>query len=121
MKNCDDDDNIREDNDESLTGKIMVESCPCEKRYKSNRTRLAALSTTISKQLRAYFQKLYNTNINYKSTVEVLSGNKTHTLFAYTVQIPKFDHTRAKAAMKLLCKDEEVRHFRIIIKKRILI
>ncbi|CAF4784652.1 unnamed protein product [Rotaria sp. Silwood1] len=109
VKNCDDDDNVRSEDDQTITGKIVVQDCPCEKRFKNNATRLAALSATLDKQLRAYYQKLYNTNINYKCNVKVLSGNSTHTVFAYTVQIPKPEHTRARAAFKLLCKDEEVK------------
>ncbi|CAF4951495.1 unnamed protein product, partial [Rotaria sp. Silwood1] len=109
VKNCDDDDNVRSEDDQTITGKIVVQDCPCEKRFKNNATRLAALSATLDKQLRAYYQKLYNTNINYKCNVKVLSGNSTHTVFAYTVQIPKQEHTRARAAFKLLCKDEEVK------------
>ncbi len=111
VKNCDNDDDIRTENDQTISGKIVVQSCPCEKRFKNNRTRLAALAATISKQLQAYFQKLYNTNINYRVTVTVLSGNKTHTVFTYTVQAPRADHSRARAALKLVCKDEEVSHF----------
>ena len=108
VKNCDDDNNIQAADDKSLTGKIVVQNCPCEKRFKNNETRLAALSATLSKQLKAYFQQLYKTNVNYRCIVNVLSGNATHTVFAYTVIIPKADHTRARAAMKLLCKDDEV-------------
>ncbi|CAF4120378.1 unnamed protein product, partial [Rotaria sp. Silwood2] len=109
MKNCDDDDSVREDDDQTMTGKIVVQDCPCEKRFKNNRTRLAVLSATLDKQLRTYYQQLYNTKINYKCNVKVLSGNSTHTVFTYTVQIPKSDHTRARAAFKLLCKDDEVK------------
>ncbi|CAF4686616.1 unnamed protein product, partial [Rotaria sp. Silwood2] len=109
VKNCDDDNNIRSEDDQTISGKIIVEDCPCEKRFKNNATRLAVLSATIAKQLRAYYQKLYGTSINYKCIVNVLSGNNTHTVFTYTVKIPKADHTRARAALKLMCKDEEVK------------
>ncbi|CAF4345797.1 unnamed protein product, partial [Rotaria sp. Silwood2] len=109
VKNCDDDDDIREEDDQTMSGKIVVQSCPCEKRFKNDRMRLAALSAALAKQLRVYYQQLYNTNINYRCSVNVLSGNKTHTVFAYTVNIPKAEHRRARTALKLLCKDEEVK------------
>ena len=91
-----------------MAGKIVVKDCPCEKRFANNVTRLAAVSATVAKQLRAYFQKLYNTAINYQVNVKVLSGNSTHTVFAYTVQVPKSDHPRVKNALKQTCKDDEV-------------
>jgi len=109
VKQCDDDDNIKTEDDETLVGKIVVENCACEKRFKNNATRLAAVSATVTKQIRAYFQKLYNTKINYQTTVKVLTGNKTHTIFNYIVKVPKVDHGKARAAMKQACKDEEVR------------
>ncbi len=89
-------------------GKIIVQNCACEKRFKNNATRLAAVSATVTTQIRAYFQKLYNTKINYPTTVKVLSGNKTHTVFNYIVKVPKADHGKAKVVMKQACKDEEV-------------
>ncbi len=89
-------------------GKIIVQNCACERRFKNNATRLAAVSATVATQLRAYFQKLYNTKINYPTTVKVLAGNKTHTVFNYIVKVPKADHGKAKVAMKHACKDEEV-------------
>ena len=108
IKDCDNDDNIRAEDDQTLTGNIVVQDCPCEKRYKNNATRLAAVSATVATQLRAYFQKLYNTTINYQCIVKVLSGNKTHTLFTYTVKVPKSDHSRVRTALKQTCKDQEV-------------
>ena len=33
--------------------------------------------------------KQYQTNINYPTTVKVVSGNKTHTVFNYIVKVPK--------------------------------
>jgi hypothetical protein len=108
LKNCDDDDNIRVQDDETLTGKIVVQDCPCEKRFANNVTRLAAVSATVAAQLRAYFQKTYNTKINYQCDVKVLAGNKTHTVFTYTVKVPKADHERAKTALRQTCKDDEV-------------
>jgi hypothetical protein len=108
VKNCDDDDNIQVHDDETLVGKIIVQNCPCEKRFKNNRTRLDALSATVTAQIRAYFQKLYKTTVNFPCTVKVLSGNKTHTTFTYTVKVPKSDHAKAKTVMQYACKDEEV-------------
>jgi hypothetical protein len=108
VKDCDDDDNIRAEDDQTLTGKIIVQGCPCEKRFKNNATRLAVVSGTVATQLRAYFQKLYNTKIDYKCNVKVLDGNKTHTVFSYTVKVPKSDHSRVKTALKQTCKDDEV-------------
>ena len=111
VKNCDDDNNIQAPDDQTITGKIVVQDCPCEKRFNNNETRLAALSAVLTEQLRVYFQHLYNNSINYKCTVHVVSGNQTHTLFSYTVQIPKVDHSRARAALKLVCQDEKVSYF----------
>jgi hypothetical protein len=108
VKDCDDDDNIKTQDDQTLVGKIVVQDCPCEKRFNNNATRLAVVSATVTKQLQAYFQKLYNTKINYPTTVKVVNGNKTHTLFSYTVKVPKDDHGKVKVAMKHTCKDEEV-------------
>jgi hypothetical protein len=100
-----------------LTGKIVVQDCPCEKRFANNATRLAAISATVATQLRSYFQTLYNTKINYECNVKVLSGNKTHTVLTYTVKAPKSDHSRVKAALKQTCKDEQVNHFREVFEK----
>jgi hypothetical protein len=108
VKNCDNDDDIREEDDQTLRGKIVVKNCPCQKRFGKNATRLDALARTIAKQLQTYFQQLYNTKANYKVKVTVQSGNKTHTIFSYTVQVPKAEHGRARAVMKKTCKDEEV-------------
>jgi hypothetical protein len=108
VKDCDDDGNIYAEDDQTLTGKIIVQDCPCEKRFKNNATRLTAVSGTVATQLRAYFQKLYNTKINYECIVKVLDGNKTHTVFSYTVKVPKSDHSRVKTALKQTCKDDEV-------------
>lgn len=108
LKDCDNDDNIQATDDQTLVGKIVVKNCDCEKRFANNATRLAAVSAAVAQQLRAYFQKLYNTKINYDTTVKVLTGNKTHTVFNYIVKAPKSDHARAKVAMKQACKDDEV-------------
>jgi hypothetical protein len=108
LRNCDDDDNIRAQDDQTLVGKIVVQDCPCERRFANNATRLANVAATVTKQLRAYFQKLYSTNINYDCNVRVEAGNKTHTVFAYAVKVPKSDHDRARAALKKTCKDAEV-------------
>jgi hypothetical protein len=108
VKDCDDDDNIQSKDDQTLAGRIVVENCACERRFANNATRLAAVSATVAKQLRAYFQKLYNTAINYQVNVKVLSGNRTHTVFAYTVQVPKSEQSKVKNALKQTCKDEQV-------------
>lgn len=108
VKGCDDDDNIRAQDEQTLTGKIMVQDCPCEKRFANNATRLAAVAATVERQLRAYFQQLYKTNINYPVKVTVERGNQTHTVFTYVVQVPKSDHQKAKEALKKTCKDDEV-------------
>ena len=108
VKGCDNDKNIRAKDDETLIGKIAVQNCNCERRFSNNGTRLAAISTTVTTQLQRYFQKLYNTKVNYPITVKVLTGNKTHTIFAYTVKVPKANHEQAREVMKQTCKDEEV-------------
>ena len=108
MKDCDDDDNIHASDDQTLTGRIVITDCPCEKRFKNNATRLAAISATVSRQLQLYFQQLYNTKINYNVKMQVLSGNQTHTVFSYVVNVPKSEQEKAKEALKKTCKDEEV-------------
>jgi hypothetical protein len=108
VKGCDNDDNIRAQDDETLTGIIVVEDCPCEKRFKNNATRLAALSATLATQLRNYYQNLYKEDINCKVVINVLSGNATDTVFTYIVKVPKSDHERVKTALKQTCKDEQV-------------
>ncbi len=115
VQDCDNDDNIRAQDDETLTGKIVVQDCPCEKRFANNATRLAAISATVATQLRSYFQQLYNTKINYQCNVKVFSGNKTHTVLSYTVKVPKSDHARVKTALKQTCKDEQVSHLRMFV------
>jgi hypothetical protein len=107
VKNCDDDD-IRSVDDQTLTGKIVVQDCPCEKRFANNATRLAAVSSTVCTQLRSYFQQLYNTKVNYQCALTVAAGNKTHTVFAYTIKAPKADHDKARAALKKTCQDDQV-------------
>jgi hypothetical protein len=109
---CDDDDNIRAEDDQTLTGKIIVQDCPCEKRF-SNATRLLYVSNTVTTQLRSYFQKLYKTDINYQVTVKVTGGNKTHTFLSYTVKVPQADHSRAKTALQQTCKDDTVSQFKL--------
>ena len=109
VKNCDDDDNIRAEDDQTISGKIVVKDCPCQKRFKNNATRLRKLSDAVCKQISAYFQRVHNTQTNYQCKVRVLSGNQTHTVFSYIINAPKSDHTRARAALKEACKNKEVR------------
>lgn len=85
-----------------------MKDCPCEKRYKNNATRLAAISTTVTNQLKTYFQQLYKTNINYPVKVSVEGGNKTYTLFSYTVKVPQTEQSKAKKALIQTCKDDKV-------------
>jgi hypothetical protein len=106
--NCDDQDNVRAVDEETLIGKIVVKSCPCEKRFKKDASRLKALSVVVTKKLRAYFQNVYRTEINYDVKVQVLSGNKTFTVFSYTVKVPKPEQARTKTALNEVCKDKEV-------------
>jgi hypothetical protein len=108
VKDCDEEDNIRALDDETLIGKIVVQDCACEKRFKNNATRLAAVSATVTDKIRAYFRKLHNSTVNYPCVVKVLDGNKTHTVFSYTVKVPKPEHGKAKIAMQHACKDEDV-------------
>ena len=111
--NCDEKDNVRAEDEETLVGKIIVKSCPCEKRFKKDASRLNALSAVVTKQLRSYFQKVYRTQISYDVKVKVLSGNKTFTVFSYTVKVPKPDQARTKTALNEVCKDKEVRGGRL--------
>jgi hypothetical protein len=115
VKNCDDDDNFQTKDSQTLTGKIVVEDCPCEKRYKTNATRLAAVSASVATQLRAYFQQLYNTKINYQVDLSVVDGNKTFTVFSYNVKAPQSDHARVKNALKQTCKDDQVSQLKLDI------
>lgn len=108
VKNCDDDSYIQEKDAQTMTGKILVKDCPCESRFKNNETRLAALASVLTTQLRFYFQQLYQTQINYDCSVRVLDGNDTYTLFEYTVRIPQVHHAKARNAMKQVCKDDKV-------------
>jgi hypothetical protein len=105
---CDSDDNIRVKDDQTLSGKISVTKCGCERRYRNNATRLAAVSKTVADRLRVYFQKLYNTNINYPVVVKMLKGNHKQTIFGYTVKVPSSDQTKVRNALKQACKDDEV-------------
>ncbi|CAF1392550.1 unnamed protein product [Adineta ricciae] len=107
VKNCDDHD--YNDKDQVLTGKIVVQDCPCEKRFANNASRLAAVSSTVCTQLRNYFQQLYGTKINYPCSLKVVAGNKTHTVFAYTVNVPQSEQSKAKAAAKKACQDDQVK------------
>lgn len=109
VKGCDDDDNIRVQDEQTLNGTIIVQDCPCEKRFANNATRLAAVAAKVAEQLQAYFQLLYKTNVNFPVQVTVKSGNQTHTIFNYLVKVPKADHGKAREALKKTCKDEQVR------------
>ena len=106
--NCDSDDNIRVQDDQTLTGKIVVTKCGCERRFRNNATRRAEVSKTVADRLRVYFQKLYNTTINYPVVVKMLTGNHSHTVFGYTVKVPSSDQTKVKNALKQACKDDKV-------------
>lgn len=108
VKNCDDDDSVLAKDDDTLVGRIVVSNCACQKRFSNNASRLAAVARTVTTQLQLYFQKLYNTKVNYPTTVRVVAGNRSHTVFNYIVKVPKANHGQAKAAMKQACKDEEV-------------
>ena len=108
VKGCDDDDNIRAQDEQTLTGRIIVQDCPCEKRFANNATRLAAVAATVAKQLQAYFQQLHGSSVNYPVKVTVETGNQTHTVFSYTVTVPKKEQSKAKEALKKTCKDDEV-------------
>lgn len=108
VKGCDDDDNIRVQDEQTLNGTIIVQDCPCEKRFANNATRLATIATAVQQQLRLYFQQLYKNNIDYPVSVSVRSGNQTHTIFNYVVKVPKSEHNRAREALKKTCKDEHV-------------
>ena len=108
VRNCDDSDSVLAKDDDTLVGKIVVSNCACQKRFSNNATRLAAVARTVTTQLQLYFQKLYNTKVNYPTTVKVVAGNRSHTVFNYIVKVPKANHGQAQIAMKQACKDEEV-------------
>ena len=108
INNCDNDDSIRTKDEQTLTGRIAAESCACENRFKNNATRLAAVAQTVTDRLRAYFQKLHNTTFNYQVTLKVLTGNKSHTVFSYTVKVPAAEQSKVKDAMRKTCKDNKV-------------
>ncbi|CAF0798692.1 unnamed protein product [Adineta steineri] len=109
VKNCDDDDNIHAPDTQTLTGKIIVQDCPCEKRFSNNATRLAAITSTVCTQLKTYFQEMNHDKTNYACSLQVLTGNSTHTVFQYTVKVPQADHAKAKIALKKTCQDDRVK------------
>ena len=109
INNCDNDDNIRVKDEQTLTGKIVVQNCDCANRFRNNATRVAAVAQTVADRLRVYFQKLYGTTFNYQVSLKVLTGNKTHTVFSYTVKVPAAEQSKVKDAMKKACKDDKVR------------
>lgn len=110
MKHCDDDDNIRTLDDHTLISRIVVQGCPCEKRFKNNQTRFARVSDIVSRRFQTHLQKLYFLRINYPVNLRLFDGNTTHTLFDCIVEAPKSDHVRVKFALKQTCKDDQVSH-----------
>lgn len=114
MKNCDDDENIRVQDDHTLIARIVVKGCPCEKRFNNNATRLAIVSAIVCRQFQTHLQKFYYVRINYPVNVQMLSGNATHTIFDYIVEAPKAEHSRVKNALKQTCKDVQVRNIKMM-------
>ena len=58
VKNCDDDDNIRTQYDHTLISRIVMQGCPCKKRFKNNQTRFALVSDIFCRQVQTHLQTL---------------------------------------------------------------
>jgi hypothetical protein len=107
MKSCNDS-AIKEIDDQTLQGIIIVEDCPCEARYSSNATRIAAVSAEVTTQLNLYMKQTHGSQVNYQCNVQEVSGNGTHTEFHYTCAVPKADHDNAKLGMQQCCTNDQV-------------
>jgi hypothetical protein len=107
MKSCNDS-AIKEIDDQTLQGIIIVEDCPCEARYSSNATRIAAVSAEVTTQLNLYMKQTHGSQVNYQCNVQEVSGNDTHTAFHYTCAVPKADHDNAILGMQQCCTNDQV-------------
>jgi hypothetical protein len=107
MNPCDDS-AITQVDDQTLQGTIVVTDCPCEARYNSNASRIAAVSAEVTTQLNQYMTKTHGNKVNYQCTVQDVTGNATNTVFKYTCTVPKADHDNAKLGMQQCCTNDQV-------------
>jgi len=107
MKNCSSD-SIKEVDDQTLQGIIIVEDCPCEARFTNNASRIAAVSAEVTTQLDLYMQQTHGSQAHYQCSVQLVSGNATHTAFHYTCLAPKVDHAQMIVGMQQCCTNDQV-------------
>jgi hypothetical protein len=108
MKNCNES-AIKEIDDQTLQGIIIVEDCPCEARYSNNASRIAAVSAEVTTQLNSYMKQTHGSQSNYRCTVQLVSGNGTKTVFHYACTVPKADHDKAKVGMQQCCTNDQIK------------
>jgi hypothetical protein len=107
MAPCDDS-AITAVDDQTLQGIIIVQDCPCEARYNSNASRIAAVSAEVTTQLNQYMTQTHGSKVNYQCKVQDVAGNGTYTKFQYTCAVPKADHDHAKLGMQQCCTNDQV-------------
>ena len=107
MKTCDNN-TIKEVDDQTLQGTIIVEDCPCEARFANNASRIAAVSAEVTTELNLYMKQTHGSQSNYQCSVQVVNGNGTDTAFHYTCIVPKADHDNVKAGMQQCCTNSQV-------------
>ncbi|CAF4159037.1 unnamed protein product, partial [Adineta steineri] len=109
MKPCDDS-SIASVDDNTIQGTIIVDDCPCEARYTSNASRIAAVEAEVTTQLNAYMKQTHGNNVNYKCSMQYVNGNGSNTQFHYTCAVPKADHDNVRAGMKQCCTNAQIKN-----------
>jgi hypothetical protein len=99
---------VKEVDDQTLQGIIIVEDCPCEARFTNNAARINAVSTEVTTQLNSYMKQTHGNTVNYKCAVQLVTGNATNTVFHYTCTVPKADHANALVGMLQSCTNPQV-------------
>jgi hypothetical protein len=107
MKDCGNN-TIKEVDDQTLQGTIIVEDCPCESRFANNASRIAAVSAEVTQQLDSYMQQVHGSQSKYQCSVQLVSGNGTDTAFHYTCTAPQADHDKIKLGMQQCCTNDQV-------------
>lgn len=107
MKPCNDS-SIKEVDDQTLQGIIIVTDCSCEARYTNNATRIAAVSSEVTTQLNLYMKQTHGSQSNYQCKVQLVTENATHTAFHYTCTAPLADHANVKLGMQQCCTNDQV-------------
>ncbi len=85
----------------------MVQDCTCEKKFTNDAWRLAAVEASVTTQLQAYYQQLYNTKINYVIGLKVVGENSTYTWFNFTVKVPIADHDKVRPCIQKAWNDDQ--------------